>query len=249
MSDERTYDEETQKFYDENREMIEKIIAQQKSSRMRDDLEYLEEMSKRAAFEAKMRAEFEAEKARRQAFVRADQLHSDMIDARICTEEAFEEAQRHIHNYSRKQMDSVFDMMTEQFDHLRATARRGREYAERCYEEDKEFLFETRDRVRENVNEGLDDILKPLTNTQFQKHLVGAGIEMWMALNSLIRAAPVPESIKDAFSATDKNKNSAFCSKNEYCKKRPTNRTEEKPADPVQPQQIKITPIKKEESE
>lgn len=243
MSDEKKYDEETQKFYDENREMIEKILAKEKESSGGRDLKYVEEMAKRAAFEAKMRTAFEAEKARRMAFVRADQLHSDMIDARICTEEAYEEARDHAVKYGREQADYFYDLMEEEFDRIRAKARRSREYARRCYEEDREEFREFRERTRGRANEGFDEFFRPFTDEHFQKHLVGAGLEFWMALNAFVRAAPLPDSLKEAVAAADLNKNKEFCSKNQDCPKKPASGE----ATPGDVRKITITPIKKEE--
>ena len=91
MSEDKKNDEATQKFYEENKEMIDRIIAQKKES----EDPYLAEAIRRAAFERKMRLEYEAERARRAAFEKADELYADAQYARDRTEEAFEEARDH----------------------------------------------------------------------------------------------------------------------------------------------------------
>ena len=91
MSEDKKKDEETKKFYEENKEMIDRIIAQKTEA----EDPYLVEAIRRAAFERKMRLEYEAEKARRAAFEKADDLYEDAQYARGRTEEAFEEARDH----------------------------------------------------------------------------------------------------------------------------------------------------------
>ena len=67
MSEDKKKDEETKKFYEENKEMIDRIIAQK--TELEDP--YLVEAIRRAAFERKMRLEYEAEKARREILAKA----------------------------------------------------------------------------------------------------------------------------------------------------------------------------------
>lgn len=221
MSDEKKYDEETQKFYDENREMIEKILAQERAADPR-----MEEMLKRAAFEQKMRLEYEAEKARRAAFENMDKAYADAMGVRDKAETAFIEARDHIRSFSHDQSEYIYDMMKEQFERARTDAKRG-----------KEFAKEKGEHLKNKASEKFEEYFTPLTDDQFQKHMVGAGLEIWMALNALVRASPLPDSIKEAFVNADRNKNKEFCVKNQDCGKRPESN---------EPQQIRITPVKKE---
>ena len=239
MSEEKNYDEEAQKFYDENKEMIDRIIAQKKES----EDPYLAEAIRRAAFERRMRLEYEAEKARRAAFEKADEFYADTQYARDRTEEAFEEARDHFRTYSREQADYIYDMMAESLDRARENAKRRRQYFLDRYEEDKELFKESREHAKQMFNEGFDEVFSPLADEQFQKHVVGAGLEFWMALNALIRAAPLPDSLKNAFVNADNNRNSEFCAKNPSCKKKPAEESEDKGE---KPKAIKITPAKKE---
>lgn len=241
MSEEKKNDEETQKFYEENKEMIDRIIAQRTGS----DDPYLAEAVRRAAFERRMRLEYEAEKARRAAFEKADEIYADAQYARDRTEEAFEEARDHIRSYSRDQADYFYDMMTENLDRARENARRRRQYFRDRYEEDRAAFRESREHARQMFNDGFDEFFAPFTDEQFQKHVVGAGLEFWMALTALIRAAPLPDSLKDAFVNADLNKNSEFCSKNPECRKKPASAPAAK-SDEAKPKPIKITPVKKE---
>ena len=238
MSEDKKKDEETQKFYEENKEMIDRIIAQRTAS----EDPYLAEAVRRAAFERRMRLEYEAEKARRAAFEKADDLYDDAQYARGRTEEAFEEARDHFRNYSREQADYIYDMMTESFDRARDMARRGRkEFLDR-YEEDRAMMKESREHAKQMFNDGFDEIFSPFTDEQFQKHVVGAGLEFWMALNALVRAAPLPDSLKNAFANADLNRSREYCAKNPECRKKHSDASK----DDAEPRPIKITPVKKE---
>lgn len=213
MSDEKKYDEETQKFYDENREMIEKILAQERDPR-------IEEMLRRKAFEEKMRLEYEAEKARRAAFEKMDEIYSDAKDAFGKAECAFNETRDHLRSFSHDQSSYIYDLMKEQFERARTDAKRGKEYA-------KEYG----ERFKNKANEKFDEYFTPFTDDQFQRHMVGAGLEIWMALNALIKASPLPDSMKNAFVNAEKNKNQEFCVKNQECGRK---------SDAGEPKQIKI---------
>ncbi len=239
MSDEKKYDEETQKFYEQNKEMIDRIIAAEKG----EDDPYMSEMLRRAAFERRMRLEYEAEKARREAFKTAEKVYDDYEYARDRTIDAYEQNRDRFRGYAREQSDYFYDMMTEEFDHFRDQAKRGRQYFKERYDEDKDIFRESRDNARRRFNEGFDEVFAPFTNEQFQKHLVGAGLEMWMALNALVRSAPLPDSVKEAFASAEANKNREFCTKNPDCAKKPAAEKEDAPANA---KQIKITPVKKE---
>ena len=238
MSEDKKNDEATQKFYEENKEMIDRIIAQKKES----EDPYLAEAIRRAVFERKMRLEYEAERARRAAFEKADELYADAQYARDRTEEAFEEARDHFRSYSREQADYIYDMMNERYERARENARRRRKEYMDHYEEDRAMFKESCDHARKMFNDGFDEVFSPFTDEQFQKHVVGAGLEFWMALNALIRAAPLPDSLKEAFVNADANRNAEFCNKNPECKKKPA---APKTGD-AEPKPIKITPVKKE---
>ncbi len=237
MADEKKYDEETQKFYDENKEMIDKILSKSKEEGAESEKAYLEEMLRRAAFERRMRMEYEAEKARRQAFDGAEKAYSDYRYGRGRTEEAFEEGRDHMREFSRRQGDYLMDLLYDEGDHAREEFDRGRRYFEDRYEADSGRMRYARDTARRAFNDGFNDIFGPFCDPRFQKHLIGAGLEMWMALNSLIKAAPFPDSVKEAFEGADRSRSSEFCRKNEYCEKKPSEKNK--------PQQIKIVPTDK----
>ncbi len=220
--------------------MVDRIIAAEKDG----EDPYLSEMLRRAAFERRMRLEYEAEKTRREAFKNAEKAYDDYEYARDRTIDAYEENRDRLRGYAREQSDYFYDMMTDEFDHFRDQAKRGRQYFKERYEEDKDIFRESRDNARARFNEGFDEVFAPFTNEQFQKHLVGAGLEMWMALNALVRCSPLPDSVKEAFAEADANKNREFCTKNQDCPRKPADKAEKEP--PANAKQIKITPVKKE---
>lgn len=237
MAEEKKYDDETQKFYEDNKEMIDKILSKSKEEGADSEKAYLEEMLRRAAFERRMRMEYESEKARRKAFESADKAYSDYRYGRGRTEEAFDEARDHLREFSGRQGDYLLDLLYDEGDRAREELDRGRRYFDSRYESDIGRIRGARDSARRVFNDGFDDIFGPFCDPRFQKHLVGAGLEMWMALNALIRAGPFPESVKEAFEDADRNRNSEFCRKNEYCEKKPSDSA---------PKQIKIVPSDKE---
>ena len=153
MAEDKKMDKETQKFYDENKEMIDRIIAQSKAESADSEKAYLEEMLRRAAFERRMRLEYEAEKARRKAFEDADTAYTDMKYGRERTEAAFEEARDHFRDYGRAQGDYFFDLLFEEADRARSNFERARSYARERREEDRAARAEARDRCRQRFNE------------------------------------------------------------------------------------------------
>ncbi|KUE74068.1 hypothetical protein AUQ37_06275 [Candidatus Methanomethylophilus sp. 1R26] len=74
------------------------------------------------------------------------------------------------------------------------------------------------DRIRRYANEDMERVFSPFTDPKFQQHLVGAGLEAWMALNSLLRSSSAPDFMKDFADMADRSKNIEYCRKNEYCR-------------------------------
>ena len=131
-------------------------------------------------------------------------------------------------------------LLFEEADRARSNLDRARRYARERYDEERASHAESRERMRQRFNEEFDEFFGPFSDTGFQKHLVGAGLELWMALNALVRAGPFPDSVKEAFTEADRNKNAEFCVKNEQCSKKPSKGADE-------PQPIKITAKGKKE--
>ena len=93
-----------------------------------------------------------------------------------------------------------------------------RRYAYDMMDESRERFREDRERAKRYINEDISDALGFFADPKFQQHLVGAGLEMWMALNSLVRNSPAPDFMKDFMEGADRNKNVEYCRKNEYCR-------------------------------
>ena len=213
MSDDKKMDEETREFYEKNKDMIDRIVGKGDDS----ERAYLEEMLRRKAFERRMRMEYEAERLRRKAFDESDQLYSDLMDGRERTEKAFDEARDHFRDYARREGEYFRDMFYEEADRLREERDRYRGYLMDRYEEDRAARRQYRDRVKRAVDDELNEIFEPFGNPGFQKHMVGAGLELWMALQAFIKAAPLPDGVKEAFTTTVDNSSQEFCRKNEHC--------------------------------
>lgn len=246
MTDEKKFDEDALKFYEDNKEMIDRIIAARERETSDSEEEYLEEMKRRAEFEEKMRLECEAEKARRMAFDNTEKAYGDYRYGRGRTEEAFEEGRDHMRDFARRQGEYLRDVLYEGGDRARDEFDRGRKYFEERYEADAERRKYVRDTARRVFNDGFNDVVGPFCDPHFQKHLVGAGLEAWMALGSLILASPLPDTVKEAFEGADRNRSNEFCRKNEYCEKKPSAK---KPSDNAGPTPIKIVPVDKENKE
>ncbi|MCQ2070653.1 MAG: hypothetical protein MJZ68_05955 [archaeon] len=271
MSDEQRYDDpEMQRFYEENREKIDRLFAEEKErSRIIEEARaraYFDELE--AQKEEEMRRYEELRKAREEELRRKyDEYYATYGAPRSEKTSDTEEV-------PRDRVDDVFDRIDkareraekteayarevylEERARIKARMEEQREKARISYEERKEEIGETVDRIRDRVNEGLDNTFGFVNDPKLQQHMVGAGLEMWMALNALVKAGPFPNFMKETLENADRNKNVEYCRKNSYCrsKKNPDapryregGETYKAPEEGLKPVTIVPITVKKEE--
>ena len=242
-------DEDIRKFEEENKEMIDRIIAKRKAE---------EEAADRARFE-EMRGRIEEQERRASA---DERYRAAMAREAEGAYSAFGDARDRAADFARDQEEYAYRRSREARDRIRDRYADERRYAFDAADEARANIRDDVDRIRRYANEDMERVFSPFTDPKFQQHLVGAGLEAWMALNSLLRSSNAPEFMKDFADSADRSKNIEYCRKNEYCrsKKNPdapryreesgNGRTEsERPAGGPTPISIKITDTsgKKEE--
>lgn len=72
-------------------------------------------------------------------------------------------------------------------------------------------------RVRSRAEKDFDSIFGFVNDPAFQKHVVGAGIELVAAMSAMIQNGPFPETIKETVRNADLNRTREFCRKNPDC--------------------------------
>lgn len=274
MPDEKKYDDsDLDKFEAENKEMIARLMAREKAKQAAED--------EKAAAEREARSRAEDEYAREGEY-RARRSAQDRYEEAMAREDALERAARNGerraydgYRYARgraadsfdENRDFARDFVRDQDDYAYRASHEARDRMRDRYEDERarafdhmddtrERLREDRDRLRRYANEDLEDIFGPVTDPKFQQHLVGAGMEMMMAINSLIRNSPAPDFVKDFVTDADRNKNAEFCRKNENCARRRPEPPREGPAGEErrsarssdEPEPITITPRPKKDA-
>ena len=234
--------EKAREFYEKNKDMIDRIVAEKMArdsdGASEDDREYDGRYDGRDGYDERRsgyedrygrsgRAAYMADRAGNAVREGADRLdHAAREGAdraydtyrygRDRTADAFDDARDYARSFAHDQTDYAYRAAREERARTRARFEEEREYARSHADEDLARAREDRDRARRYVSEGLDDTIGFLADPKFQQHLVGAGIEAFMALNSLIRAGPFPDSFKNAAEMGDRNKNVEYCRKNPY---------------------------------
>ncbi len=235
MSDDgKTYDDpEMEKFFAEHRDMIERILAQERARASAAAEDVRRETESRMAYEREM--------ARSRLEEGGERAYSAYRTGRDRTEGAFNEGRDHLRQFSDEQADYAFDAFREERARARRMAEEERDYVMQAAAEERARIRVEAERQRARADEAAAKFMTTVTDPQFQQHLVGAGMEMFMAMNSLIRASPLPDAFKAAADQTDRNKNTAYCRKNPYCeKKSPAQR--QRAADEAGVQRIEILP-------
>lgn len=197
-----TEEDELKRFREENRDMIERILAEERE---------------------KARSEEESRKAR--ILAKREELEKLRMELEELSAQEADRAYRHAResrerrkDIMREEADRAYRDLRESRERARIYSEAEREYAIRRMDEARSRFKENRDIIRDRVGEDVSDTFGFLNDPQFQKHLVGAGLEAFAALNSLVKASPViPDEFKDAVDDFEQNKNKAYCRKNEHC--------------------------------
>ena len=80
----------------------------------------------------------------------------------------------------------------------------------------KKKAEEQKDAFEDNVKR----VFEAIFSTEVQKHVIGAGVELVLGINALLKAMPVPEKaqpIVDKMSEFRQNAASVYCAKNPDC--------------------------------
>lgn len=116
---------------------------------------------------------------------------------------------------------------------------RARAHASFMYDRASEDLS----RVRGRAEKDFDTVFGFVNDPSFQRHVVGAGLEMAAALSALIQSGPFPETLKETVRNADLSRSREFCRKNENCYSR-SNPDRAQPAQEA-PKSVKIPVVRK----
>ena len=199
--------DEVREFYENNKEMVDRIIAEQKQ-------------------------EVPREERFREDYLRA----LDAVDKLRDTMTGFvSEQSEYMDRFSRREYERFRVHQELEIERARARA------AERRARMREEMLI-----ARDRFSEDMDDAFGFLADPDFQRHVIGAGMEMFAAFNALIQSGPFPESFKSAARMGDLSRNTEFCRKNPDCRARRTADAEDAPAE--KPRSVKINVTKKDDA-
>ena len=211
-------DEDIRKFEEENKEMIDRIIAKRKAEEEAADRARFEEMRGRIEEQERRASADERYRATMAREAEEEQRRTAYDDAADRAYSAFGDARDRAADFARDQEEYAYRRSREARDRIRDRYADERRYAFDAADEARANIRDDVDRIRRYANEDMERVFSPFTDPKFQQHLVGAGLEAWMALNSLLRSSNAPEFMKDFADSADRSKNIEYCRKNEYCR-------------------------------
>ena len=157
-------------------------------------------------------------------------------------EEKFREDCTRAMDASDEFRNAFFDFMRSQSEYAdrfgRSEYERFRLHRELEAERARARMMEMRLRAREDFNEARDTFNRDfdeyfgfISEPEFQKHVIGAGLELMAAITALLSSGPFPDAVKDAVKASNLMRNEEFCRQNPDCRARgrgePTPKKEE----------------------
>ena len=92
--------------------------------------------------------------------------------------------------------------------------------ARETVDKERELVKGLATKGKEKADETLDGVIGALLNPEVQKHVVSAGIEMMLALDSIVRSFPMPDRVREAADKAQETRDAmtkAYCSKNPDC--------------------------------
>jgi len=107
--------------------------------------------------------------------------------------------------------------------------------AKDAYTKEKELVGDLACHSKQRLEDAAQGIVSMFMDPDFQRHMASAGLEMLLAFDALMKAAPLPEFVKDAAEKakeTRDNATMAYCERNPSCSK--------KPRKTQQPEKVKI---------
>ncbi len=161
------------------------------------------------------------------------------------TLKALDELRDTMVKYGREQYDFVDARLREDEEIIRAREQLRMERARIRMEEAKLRAREESRRFRDEAWEEFDDVFSFLNDPSFQKHVIGAGMELFAAFNAMVQNGPFPDSFKSMARSVDINRTEEFCRKNPRCHYRAGDEAEEAPAENREPVKVTVTRKKK----
>ncbi len=138
--------------------------------------------------------------------------------------------------YSDPEIERFFSENKEMIERL---LREEKEIFISTFEQEKEKVGELMDEQKDKAKEMAQGVVNMVTDPEVQRHFMAVGMELLMGMNALMRAAPVPDTVKDMMDkAEEMRKTTAdnFCKTNPDCNKKPK---------PAAPEKIDIKPVAK----
>ncbi len=171
-------DEDLKEFYENNKEMIDRIIEERQKETPRED-RFREDYTR--------------------TLKAVDELRDTLV------------------RYGREQYDFVDARLREDEEIFRAREELRAERARIRFEEARLRAREESRRFRDEAWEEFDGTFSFLSDPIFQKHMIGAGMELFAAFNAMVQNGPFPESFKSMARSVDVSRTEEFCKKNPRC--------------------------------
>lgn len=99
------------------------------------------------------------------------------------------------------------------------------------YDEEKTMMEELAEKQKEKAKEAAQGVVNMITDPDVQKHFMAMGFEFIMGMSALMKAAPMPETIRDMAAKAEEMRKTAsdnFCQSNPDCSKKQKSEAPEK---------------------
>jgi len=99
-----------------------------------------------------------------------------------------------------------------------------KDLAKETFKEEKDRVEELIEYQKAKTKEVAEGVVTMFTDPDVQKHFMAVGLELFMGINALMKAAPLPDAVKDAMSKAEDVKDETsknFCKVNPNCAKKP----------------------------
>lgn len=128
---------------------------------------------------------------------------------------------------------------SENRDMIEKLLKEEKEMIKDTFEEEKEKMEALLEEQKDKAKEAAQGVVNMITDPDVQKHFMAVGLELLMGINALMKAAPMPDSVKEMVDKAEDVRKSAsdnFCKNNPDCNKKPK---------PAAPEKIEIKPVAK----
>lgn len=115
------------------------------------------------------------------------------------------------------------------------------EKAKEVYNTEKALLTDFAEYQKKKAQEAVGGVIAMVNDPDVQKHFMYAGLELMMAIDALIKAAPLPDFMREAAEKAKETRDTAskaYCEKNENCNARKKQQAEKIPID--SPEKVEV---------